>query len=161
MPENCPTENLAIKMIMDRSEWYGKRAKGTQRAYILLKTSQIIMAAAIPASAALVADPGIHKYVSAILGTLIGIIEGVLQLGHYHENWISYRATREALKREELLLQGKAGPYASNEFPERAFIERSDAIMAGESANWLSWQKADRNTTPQQRPDANEVQVGS
>ena len=115
-----------------------------------VKTAQIVMAAAIPASAALVPDEKLIKYISAALGALIGIIEGVLQLGHYHENWVSYRATREALKREDLLFQGNAGPYATSEGPERLFIERSDVIMSGESANWLNSQKADIKPESQQ-----------
>jgi len=150
MADNDSSKNPALKIVLDRSEWYGKQARATQQKYISLKTVQIVMAAAIPASAALVPDEKLIKYISAALGALIGILEGVLQLGHYHENWVSYRATREALKREDLLFQGHAGPYASNGVPERMFIERSDAIMSGESANWLNSEKADIKTALQQ-----------
>lgn len=72
------------------------------------------MAAAIPVSSVATTTDR-QKWVVAVLGALIGVIEAVLQLGQYQQNWLLYRATREALRREDFLYSAKAGPYAGYE----------------------------------------------
>jgi hypothetical protein len=106
---------------------------------VFLKTAQIVIAASIPVIAIAIDGPH-QRLASAILGALVGVLEGVLQVGQHQQNWLLYRATREALKREELLFQGKAGPYVSESNSEQLFVERCDAIISGENAKWLGSQ---------------------
>jgi hypothetical protein len=39
------------------------------------------------------------------------------QMNQYHSNWITYRSTAEALKREKHLFLATAGPYGAAENP--------------------------------------------
>jgi hypothetical protein len=106
----------------------------------MLKGTQIVFAAAIP----VIAVAGAHeaqRWATAVLGALIGILEGFLQLGQYQQNWLLYRSTRQALKREEFLHAGKAGPYAGVADPDTLFVVRSDNIISGENATWLATQE--------------------
>jgi Protein of unknown function (DUF4231) len=128
-------ENLSAQ-----SSWYGARSQRNRSIYIRLKGIQIIFAAAVPVVA--VAAPGnIQRWTVAVLGALIGIVEGFVQLGQYQQNWLLYRATRESLKREEFLHGAGAGPYAGIPDPDTVYIERCDAIMSGEHAKWLTTQE--------------------
>jgi hypothetical protein len=78
----------------------GDKSQKNRTMYVRLKGVQIVLAAAIPVvSVAAASDP--QRWTSAGLGAPIGIVEGFLQLGQYQQNWLLYRATREALKREE------------------------------------------------------------
>jgi hypothetical protein len=127
-------------MVSQQSSWYGVRARNNRLVYIILKSIQIIFAAAIPIVS--VAHAGeLQRWINATLGSLIGIVEGIIQLGQYQQNWLLYRATREALKREELLRSGKAGPYSVASNPDTLYIERSDAIISGEHSKWLASQE--------------------
>jgi hypothetical protein len=123
-----------------QSAWYGAGARGNHSRYVALKTTQIILAAAIPVVA--VAAAGVTlQWTTAILGALVGIIEGILQLGQYQQNWLLYRATREALKREDFLHEAKAGPYATATDADTLYVERADAIISGENTRWITSQQ--------------------
>ena len=130
-----PTEKLA-----HQSVWYGERARQNRSYYVTLKGAQIVFAAAIPV-VSVAGAANAQRWATAILGALVGIIEGLIQLGQYQQNWLLYRATREALKREEFLHSAKAGPYSNVQDPDTLYIERSDTIMSGENAKWLSSQQ--------------------
>ena len=65
-------------------------------------------------------------------------IEAAVQLGQYQQNWLTYRATREALRREDFLHSAKARPYSDQANPDDVYVARADAIMSGESSTWLA-----------------------
>jgi hypothetical protein len=106
-----------------------------------MKTLQISLAASIPV-VSVFATATVQRGINAVLGALVGVIEGILALGQYQQTWLLYRATREALRREELLFSESAGPYAqASSNATQLFIERSDAIMSGETGKWVSAQQ--------------------
>jgi hypothetical protein len=141
MPTPPPAKSATpFDRITQQSKWYGDKSQKNRTVYVRLKGMQIVLAAAIPVvSVAAASDP--QRWTSAGLGALIGIVEGFLQLGQYQQNWLLYRATREALKREEFLYGAAAGPYAVAASRDDLYIERCDAIMSGENAKWLATQQ--------------------
>ena len=126
--------------IAKQSDWYGKNARKNRTIYVSLKTIQLVMAAMIPL-VSLADVPELSRWSTAILGALIGAIEGFLQLGQYQQNWHSYRSTREALKSEEMLFRGEAGPYADPTNKRQLFIERSCAVISREHSSWVATQR--------------------
>ena len=134
------TDPTAFEKITQQSSWYGARAQHNRSVYIVLKGTELVFAAAIPVVSVAAAGEA-QRWINAVLGALIGIIEGLLQLGQYQQNWLLYRATREALKREERLYTGKAGPYSGISESDALFVERSDAIISGENSKWLASQE--------------------
>ncbi len=141
MPPSPPQKSATpFDRIAKQSTWYGDKSQKSRTTYVRLKGTQIVLAAAIPVvSVAAASNP--QRWTSAGLGALIGIVEGFLQLGQYQQNWLLYRATREALKREEFLYGAGAGPYAEAGGKDALYIERCDAIMSGENAKWLATQQ--------------------
>jgi hypothetical protein len=85
--------------------------------------------------------PAGWRWPTAVLGALVGVIEGLIQLGQFQQNWLLYRATRESLKREEFLHEAKAGPYSAANDPDTLYFERCDAIISGENTRWLDSQQ--------------------
>jgi len=141
MPPTPPPKSATpFDRITKQSTWYGDKSQKNRTMYVRLKSAQLILAAAIPVvSVAAASNP--QRWTSAGLGALIGIVEGFLQLGQYHQNWLLYRATREALKREEFLYSAGAGPYAGAASKDALYIERCYAIMSGENSKWLATQQ--------------------
>ena len=135
------SSSTVYEKLTQQSEWYGIRAKHNRSIFVLLKGMQIVFAAAIPVvSVAGAAD--VQRWATATLGALVGIFEGFIQLGQYQQNWLIFRATREALKREEFLFNAKAGPYSGVQDPEILYANRCDAIISGENSKWLSTQES-------------------
>lgn len=133
-------DSTLVEKIAAKSAWYGIHARRNRMVYNVLKGFQIVCAAAIPV-VAIASRSEIQRWTTAGLGALIGIVEGFLQLGQYQQNWLQYRGTREALKREELLHEGRVGPYAGVADPDSLYVERCDSIMSGETVQWLQSQK--------------------
>jgi len=135
------TASTVFEKLAQQSEWYGQRAHRNRARFVLLKGMQIVFAAAIPVvSVATLGDR--QRWVTATLGALVGIFEGFIQLGQYQQNWLIFRATREALKREEFLFSAKAGPYSGVPDADVLYANRCDAIISGENSKWLSTQES-------------------
>jgi hypothetical protein len=131
-----PETTSSFQVITDQRIWYSARSRMSRAIYIRLKTFQLLLAAAIPVISVASASNW-QRWMTAGLGALIGVVEGIVQLGQYQQNWLLYRATSEALKREEFLHSAGVGPYADVTNPDALYIERCDAVMSGENAKWL------------------------
>jgi hypothetical protein len=126
--------------VAQRSMWYGESANKNRRMYLKLKGTQLLLAATIPV-VSVAAASNAQRWTDAVLGSLIGIVEGWLQLGQYQQNWLLYRTTREALKREEFLYSAAAGPYRAVANKDEVYVDRCDAITSGESSRWMAIQQ--------------------
>ena len=125
--------------------WYDRKSANAKSWYLRLKVSQIVIAAAIPVTAA----GNAPRLVAAILGGTIVVLEGVQQLFQFHANWTTYRSTCEALKHERYLYEAGGGPYSACEEPEARLAERVEGLVSQEHAAWTTTQKdprADKGT---------------
>src|SRR3712207_4223214 len=93
----------------DQLSWYDRKSGVNQRRYKQIKVAQLILAGSIPVFALVGATWG--RWVTAILGASVAILEGLQQLGQYNNLWVSYRATAEQLKHEKYLFLANGGPY--------------------------------------------------
>ena len=128
----------ATDPVMERLEnqisWYDRKAVLNQRFYRSIKTSEIVAAALIPFVAAI--DLPRAVWVTGAMGVLITILEGLLQLNQYEQNWISYRATCETLLREKFCYLAGAVHYAGIANPRALLAQRVESIVSQEHANW-------------------------
>ena len=142
---NTPASNPAPDPVMERLEdqigWYDSKGRSNMRWYKRLKISEIAFAATIPFLAASHIPRAI--IVTGILGVLVTLFEGMLQLNQYHENWIQYRSTCESLKHEKYLYLAKAGPYSAIENPRTLLAQRVEALVSQEHAKWATFQQQD------------------
>lgn len=144
MTETSPT----LDWLENQTKWYSQKGAQYQRIYKRAKAIEIVVAALIPLGSALstgtVVINGITLNPGAItigfLGVVITVIEGLLHLNQYQQNWITYRATAEALKHEKYLYLAAAGPYASAPTPLTVLTERIVLIMSQENTQWATAQ---------------------
>jgi hypothetical protein len=148
-----------LARLEDQLAWYGRESTASERAYKGIKALEIVAAALIPFLTAI--DVPYWKWIVGGLGVLITALEGLIQLNQYNRNWISYRATDEALKREKFLYLAGAGPYAGAINPRAVLAEHVEAIIAQENAKWVVTQQeaqqrqiARTQLAPAQKPGA-------
>jgi hypothetical protein len=138
--------------IWDRLEdqifWYDRKSIINQRTYKRLKSLEIFSAAAIPVLSAInisLGGPNAlgHSLSWTILGlgALITIIEGLIKLNLYQENWINFRSTCEGLQFEKFAYIAKVGPYKGIPDPHAVLSERVLSLISQESAKWASVQQ--------------------
>jgi len=107
-----------------------------------IKITEITAAALIPFFSALHLQsvPWVG-WITVGLGLMVTVLEGLLHLNQYQQNWISYRSTCEALRHEKYLYLGKAGPYASAQDPHSLLAEKVESLVSQEHAKWPSVQQ--------------------
>jgi hypothetical protein len=122
----------------DQIDWYDSKSTAAQRWYKLLKFVQIFLAVLIPIATHF--PPEYVKWVTAISGSMIALLEGVQHLNQYSTLWVTYRGTAEYLKHEKFLFLSGAGPYKdfTNEQRLLALAERVEERVSTEHANWFN-----------------------
>lgn len=127
--------------------WYDQTSIAAQRSYRRLKVTQIVFAAVIPFLAGFQDDIAVllpvdlrllPPLVIAALGVAIVVLEGLLHLNQYHDNWLTHRNTCEALKHEKFLFLASAGPYTDVEDKLLKLAERIEGLISYEHAKWVS-----------------------
>jgi hypothetical protein len=80
------------------------------------------------------------------LAAVIVVLEGAQHLYQFHEQWITYRSTAEALTHERYLYLARAGPYVGED-RQRQLAERIEGLVSQEHAKWTvsHQQAADRS----------------
>jgi Protein of unknown function (DUF4231) len=137
-------EDSVLARLEDQIGWYDAKAISAQHWYKRLKVVQLLLAASIPVAAA--ADAS--RVALAVLGALVVVVEGLQQLNHFHENWIQYRSTCEALRRERQLFIAVAGPYTHAQNPIALLAERTEGLMGQEGDAWVKLLKESARGDP-------------
>ena len=128
-----------MERLEDQIGWYDRKSMTNQRYFKRIKMVEIAAAAVIPFLSA----SGIPRlmWVTGGLGVVITVLEGMLHLNQYQQNWIAYRSTCESLKHEKYVYLGKAAPYASAADPHALLAERIESLVSQEHAKWASVQQ--------------------
>jgi hypothetical protein len=128
-----------MERLEDQIGWYDRKSMINLRYFKRIKMVEIAAAAIIPFLSAL----GLPQimWVTGGLGVLITVLEGMLHLNQYQQNWIAYRSTCESLKHEKYVYLGKAAPYASAVDPHALLAERIESLVSQEHAKWASVQQ--------------------
>jgi hypothetical protein len=143
-------EDYIAKRVDDQVTWYSKESGRAQSAWKRLRLAEVVAAALIPFAAAYAPQHLAAQIAVALLGVVVAIITGALGVYKFQENWLLYRGTAEALKRERFLLLTRVAPY-NGDSPEKEFIARVEGILGKEGE---AWQQA---TAQAQRPTGDQA----
>jgi hypothetical protein len=130
-----------VERLEDQIGWYDRKSIDAQRTYKRIKVTEIMAAALIPFLAALQVGAPYTGWMAGVLGVVVTVLEGLLQLNQYQHNWISYRSICEALRHEKYLYLGQAGPYAAAANPHALLAERIESQVSQENAKWAAVQQ--------------------
>jgi len=129
-----PVQDPIWQRLEDQIAWYDANSARNQRMFRRLKYVEIVAAATIP----VVSGFGSTRVVAAVLGGVVLVIEAVLHLNQYQQNWLTYRSTAEALKHEKYLYLAGAGHYRAVADPHALLAERVEALVSQEHSKWVS-----------------------
>lgn len=139
--------DVALERLEDQITWYDRNANYNEHMFKRLRIATIVVSSSIPLCAAFVK----YAVITGSLGALIALFEGLQQLNQYHQNWITYRSTAEALKHEKYLFLSMAGSYASSENPRTLLAERVESLVSQEHSKWTAASEQltkDKQTSP-------------
>ena len=122
----------------DQIKWYSGKSRYNQNMYKRLGLLQIISASLIPLLSGLSSMICYSEWIIGILGVIIAVATGASALYKFHENWLAYRTTSEALQHEKLLYLTQTIPYDNDE-RFQTLVSRAESIMANENQNWLAY----------------------
>ncbi len=120
-------------------EWYSKKATENKSKFHGYQIVLIVVGVLIPIINVIDFAPLETRIISAILGGTIAGIIGLLQLKKYHENWISYRSTEEALKKEKYTFENSAGQYSglSDDEKLKLLVENVESIISSQNVTFF------------------------
>lgn len=118
----------------DQFATYSHGATANRVRYQVTRIVSLTAAAAVTVCAGLSAPP----WVTASLGALIVVLEGLQQLFQWHENWIAYRQAAETMRQHAIDFVSGVAPYDSTDSNDRlsrlALLRRDVALR--ESGGW-------------------------
>ena len=140
--ENPNISDYIKNRLEPQINWYNNKAKSNTFRYHVLQLLTLGIAALIPIINVVQGADLATRIISAILGSMIVAIAGVIQLTKAQESWLLYRSTAETLVREYNLFMLKAGDYSepgsTDDKRDKLFIERAESIMSTEGTKYLS-----------------------
>ena len=140
IPENIKN-HPAWHRLQNQHDWYSKESSKNKKKYHHFKITQFILAALIPVITLI--DFSSTKYIVALFGATIAVIEGIQQLFQYHTLWFDYRSTSEHLKHEQFLFLSLSGPYRDLSYEKGLLLlaERIEEHISKEHAKWVDTSK--------------------
>jgi len=96
---STPSSDPIMDRLEDQIAWYDRKSQINQRYFKRIKVTEIIAAALIPFLSAIKFQCSV--IVIAGLGVLITVLEGLLHLNQFQQNWTTYRSTCEQLRHEK------------------------------------------------------------
>jgi Protein of unknown function (DUF4231) len=145
------SDSSGYNRLEEQISWYDKKSGSAQRNYKLTKYFTISASALIPILALYEL-----KEIVAVLGASIAIFEGANQVNQWQHNWITYRATCEALRHEKYTYIEKADPYDFDD-PVKArklLVERIESLISTEHSKWIAVQDEAAKNNKDQGPRA-------
>ena len=125
-----------LEYIESQRGYYNDHGVKHSRLYWSCKVPSLVSASLVPVFALQMGES--FKTVTAMLGAIVAISEGLIQIGRYHDRWVTGIAARDGLERERELFIAEVGPYANIALKKRTVLlyERASALMMQEEAEW-------------------------
>lgn len=121
--------------VHEQMQWMEQKSARNQQWYKILKLIELVCAAAIPFLAGFYQMYSFFPLLTALMGVIIVICNGLQQLNHFHEKWINYRTSIELMKREKFLFQSGASPY-NCEDAFQLFVQNFENLLSNENKTW-------------------------
>jgi len=126
--------NYAMSLADGSYGWYREHAIRSRKMYKTNETLLLLMAAAIPVSAAILPSNAI---VPAILGALVVVMTGARTIFHWQENYVRFSHARESVEAERRLYKTGSVPYNDPSTRDMVLAAKVTAIEHEEMAGWI------------------------
>jgi Protein of unknown function (DUF4231) len=126
--------------------FYDQGAKKAKRSFRLFSLYVILVSAGLTLVVTLGPQGDGWRVLAGVLSASISVATACLAQFKYQDNWLCYRGTWDALKRELRLFKAGAGDYKNAANKNSRFVERVEAIQSKETAEFYA-----RHTQGEQR----------
>jgi hypothetical protein len=133
-PEASVTSTYALELADASYSWYRSHAIRSRRNFKIAETVLLVVAAAIPTTAAIVPD---HVVVPAVLGAVVVILTGLRSVFHWQDNYLRFSGAREAVEAERRLYRVRASPYEDMATRDQVLVAAVSRIEQDEMAGWV------------------------
>lgn len=130
----------------DQIMWYSKKSQVNQYRYKAITAIQLVCSLMIPFFAtigdmnSIIGDmyfsSNLNNIVISFLGLTVALSTGMITLNKYQENWINYRTTAEALKKEKYMFMTESPPYQYTDNSFSVFVSRVESLISRENTEW-------------------------
>ena len=136
-------EDYLEKRLQNQINWYSAKSQWNQQCFKRLRLLEFTLAALIPFLTGLShyfpSAENTSLFLVGLLGVVIAVITGAVGLYRFQENWLQYRVSAEALKREKYFYLTRTAWYqdSSNEDTLNLLVERVETIFSEENTSWM------------------------
>ena len=135
LSEALPTDpGYAMSIANSSYGWYRSAAIRSRRWYRVSETAVLVVAAAIPATAAIMPHNAIAP---AVLGALVVILSGLRTIFHWQDNYLRFSRAREAVEAQRRLYHTSAKPYEDTVTRDQVLAAAISRIEQAEMGGWL------------------------
>ena len=117
-------------------KWYSTRSAFNKKLYYGFQWGVIILSAAVPVLIVSLSEN--LKWITSVLSILLAIGIASLKSFQFQENWISYRAIAEALKKEHYFYEAGLDDYAQTMDKNSLFVASVESLISRENAFWVT-----------------------
>jgi hypothetical protein len=120
-------------------KYYDDRAITNQRAHRFCSNYVLVMSVAItPILTVGIFSKENATVIAALLAPTVAVVAGISTNYKFHENWLSYRATWDALQHELHWRDARTYEYKGASDRNSLFVERVEQLISQEGSEWLN-----------------------
>lgn len=135
--KDAGADNYLNGRFAEALDFYDARAMWNKKWYRRLSLYIIVVSGGLSPLVAFGAPVAHWRALAAVLSASIVVVSAVLGHFKFHENWLSFRGSWDALQREREHYKAHAGDYRRASDPDALFVERVEALLARESAEFF------------------------
>ena len=141
------TTNYIKDRFQKQLDWMSDKSEKNQKKYRFLRVITLFCAISLPFLTGYVSEERWYlKVVIGVFGIAIAFSEGLLSLYKYHENWLTYRSSVNALEHEKVMYDTKSGVYfkLADDDAFHTFVGNVENILTNENSLWVANMKENK-----------------
>jgi hypothetical protein len=127
-------QDYAVDVANSSYDWYKVHAIGARRLYKISESSLLLLASAIPVTAAI--TPG-DAVAPAILGGMVVVLTGLRTVFHWQDNYLRFSGAREAVEGQRRLYMTRSDPYDDPCTRNQILVANVSRIEQAEMGGWI------------------------
>ena len=125
---------------LNQCQWYDGEATRNKRRYYAYQT--LIVGCSAVATMAVAAgvywpEAGWVRLVALGMTVSVSALVSLQKVFRHQEQWLEYRTTAEALKKEKPMYDARIGEYEHAESAERLFVSRVESWISTQNTKWV------------------------
>lgn len=127
-------------------EFYDRRGVSNKRWYRFFSVYVLVSSVAIAPILAFDSIENHGKLLAALLAPTVALATGLASKFNFHEYWLNYRATWDALQHEVQWHTARVGPYRNVQDRNAEFVKRVEQLISREGSDWVAREAASDQT---------------